>query len=225
MVLVSMNNSESLRITTDCEEILKTSQFKSRYFWEEKHGIYHAMNSALDQIQDDDIVWYLNPGDVLKDSRLLLDIMASFHDDSKIDFIYAQAQEIANTDPFKTFPGKNVEASVKNLCDGTFRISHQALLVRRSIMRQVHGFDTRYQIAADLNLEFQLLSNYKGKFVPGILINFDGSGISHKRIMRTLIESACVRYLGGHLSLNKSIHFLIRSILLKVKKRILRKES
>jgi glycosyltransferase involved in cell wall biosynthesis len=247
VVLVSMNNPESLQITLDslknlkypntilinvdssdnhaCEEILKYSQFENRYFWEEKQGIYHAMNSALDLVQGGDIIWFLNPGDVLNDSKLLQDIMVSFHDYPEVDFIYAQAQEIANSDPFKVFPGNNVEASVKNLCDGTFRISHQALLVRQSIMGQVHGFDTRYQIAADLKLEFQLLSNYKGRFVPGVLVHFDGGGISHNRILRTLFESACVRYLGGHLSFIRSIHFLVKSIFLKVKNRILRKVS
>jgi glycosyltransferase involved in cell wall biosynthesis len=247
VVLVSMNNSESLRITIDslqslkypniilinvdssddnaCKEVLQHSHFESKYFWEKKRGIYHAMNSALDNIQVEDVVWYLNPGDVLNDSKLLLDIMTNFRKDPQIDFIYAQAQEIANNDPFKIFPGNNVEASVKNLSDGTFRISHQALLVKSSIMRQVQGFDTRYQIAADLKLEFQLLSNYKGKFVPGILIDFDSGGISHKKIMRTLIESASVRYFGGHLSLNKSFLFLMKSVLLKVKHKALKKIS
>ena len=129
--------------------------------------------------------------------------------------MYAQAQEIANNDPFKVFPENNVEANVKNLCDGTFRISHQALLVRHSVISQVNGFDTRYQIAADLKLEFLLLSNYKGRFVPGILVDFDSGGISHNRILRTLFESACVRYLGGHLSLIRSIHFLINSVFQK----------
>jgi glycosyltransferase involved in cell wall biosynthesis len=247
VVLVSMNNSESLRITIDslknleypntilinvdssdnnaCKEVLQHSHFESKYFWEKKRGIYHAMNSALDSIQGEDIVWYLNPGDVLNDSKLLLDIMSHFRNDPKIDFIYAQAQEIGNIDKFKIFPRNNVEASVKNLSDGTFRISHQALLVKSSIITQVQGFDTRYQIAADLKLEFQLLANYKGRFAPGILIDFDSGGISHKKVMRTLIESACVRYLGGHLSLNKSFLFLIKSIFLKAKYKVLKKIS
>jgi glycosyltransferase involved in cell wall biosynthesis len=247
VVLVSMNNSESLRITIDslknleypntilinvdssdnnaCKEVLQHSHFENKYFWEKKRGIYHAMNSALDSIQGEDIVWYLNPGDVLNDSKLLLNIMSHFRNDPKIDFIYAQAQEIGNIDKFEIFPRNNVEASVKNLSDGTFRISHQALLVKNSIITQVQGFDTRYQIAADLKLEFQLLSNYKGKFVPGILINFDSGGISHKKIMRTLIESACVRYLGGYLSLNKSFLFLVKSVSLKVKYKVLKKTS
>jgi hypothetical protein len=183
------------------------------------------MNSALDSIEVEDVVWYLNPGDVLNDSKLLLDIMSHFRKDPQIDFIYAQAQEIANNDPFKIFPENNVEASVKNLSDGAFRLSHQALLVKGSIMRQVQGFDIRYQIAADLKLEFQLLSNYKGKFVPGILIGFDSGGISHKKIIRTLVESACVRYFGGHLSLNKSFLFLLKSVLLKVKYKVQKKIS
>ncbi len=247
VVLVSMNNSESLRITIDslkslkypniilinvdssdnnaCKEVLQDSHFESEYFWEKKRGIYHAMNSALDNIKLEDVVWYLNPGDVLHHPKLLLDIMTNFRKDPQIDFIYAQAQEITNNDPFKIFPGSNVEASVKNLSDGALRISHQALLVKGSIMRQVKGFDTRYQIAADLKLEFQLLSNYKGKFVPGILIDFDSGGISHKKIIRTLIESACVRYFGGYLSLNKSLLFLMKSVLLKVKYKVQKKIS
>ena len=247
VVLVSMNNSESLRITIDslknleypntilinvdssdnnaCKEVLQHSHFESKYFWEKKRGIYHAMNSALDNIQGEDIVWYLNPGDVLNKPELLISILTDFRKDSKLDFAYAQAQVIANTDPFEIFPGSNVEASVKNLSEGTFRISHQALLVRGSIMNQVQGFDTKYQIAADLKLEFQLLSNYKGRFVPGVLINFDSSGISHKKVMRTLIESAFVKYSGGYLSFNKAFLFLLKSILLKIMRKILMKVS
>ncbi len=247
VVLVSMNNSESLRITIDslknleypntilinvdssdnnaCKEVLQHSHFESKYFWEKKRGIYHAMNSALDNIQGEDIVWYLNPGDVLNKPELLINILTDFRKDSKLDFAYAQAQVIANTDPFEIFPGSNVEASVKNLSEGTFRISHQALLVRGSIMNQVQGFDTKYQIAADLKLEFQLLSNYKGRFVPGVLINFDSSGISHKKVVRTLIESAFVKYSGGYLSFNKAFLFLLKSILLKIMRKILMKVS
>jgi len=247
VVLVSMNNSESLRITIDslknleypntilinvdssdnnaCKEVLQHSHFESKYFWEKKRGIYHAMNSALDNIQGEDIVWYLNPGDVLNKPELLISILTDFRKDSKLDFAYAQAQVIANTDPFEIFPGSNVEANVKNLSEGTFRISHQALLVRGSIMKQVQGFDTKYQIAADLKLEFQLLSNYKGRFVPGVLINFDSSGISHKKVMRTLIESAFVKYSGGYLSFNKAFLFLLKSILLKIMRKILMKVS
>jgi hypothetical protein len=247
VVLVSLDNPESLKVTLDslgnlnypntilinidssynyaCKETFLASPMESQYFWEEKQGIYHAMNSALDLTQSEDIIWFLNPGDILNDPKLLLDIMRTFHKDSTIDFIYAQAQEIANNDPLKIFPDSNAMPSVTTLSDGTFRISHQALLVRSSIMKLVQGFDTRYKITADLKLEFQLLSNYKGKFIPGTLICFDSVGISHKRIMRTLIESACVRYFGGHLSLNKTLAFLIKSFSLKVKNRILNKES
>lgn len=236
IVMVSMNNVQDFRRSIESIEPLisnfdrvvivdssKNSEIENEskslsdlevnvvYQWEEPQGIYHAMNTGLNLCHDDSLVWFLNPGDVAKNPSLILELKNLIE---KSDSRWGYGQSSYDNDfsacP-RLFPDIN-DNSIYSLFDGELQISHQSMLVSKETLLELGGFETKFSIAADLDLQFKLIADFSPQFLPKHLIIVDTSGVSHNQQVRTLIESFIIRYRRNEFSKTKSIAWLLRSV-------------
>ena len=192
-VLIVDSSTDSL-VRNFCSQIQK---FRVKYIWEEKNGIYHAMNTGWKNCQSTDLVWYLNPGDFLHSGESLEKLARGIETSGAV---WGFAQAIPGGDQNSIFPPALAEITSMGLHKGILSISHQAILVQRKELQRLGGFNERYQIAADLDLEFKLLTSSTGYFEKSPLVDVDIHGLSHKKVVRTLYESAVVRRKNNILS-------------------------
>ena len=208
-VLIVDSSTDSL-VRNFCSQIQK---FRVKYIWEEKNGIYHAMNTGWKNCQSTDLVWYLNPGDFLLSEESLENLVRGIKTSGAV---WGFAQAISGGDQNSIFPPTSAEITSRGLHKGVLSMSHQAILVQRKELQRLGGFNERYQIAADLDLEFKLLRSTMGYFEKSPLVDVDIHGLSHKKVVRTLYESAVVRRKNNILSSWRATTWFITKISHKV---------
>lgn len=195
--------SERCRIiiidSSSTSEILKESNLmlgsgkNILYKWEEPRGIYHAMNTGILLADEGSLVWFLNPGDLVTDASRVLELIQGI-DGSESKWGYGLAcYDNSKQDKELLFP-KSVENSSSSLFFGELQISHQSMLVRKGVLLEFGLFNAKFQIAADLDLQFKLIAKYSPYVLSRHLIVVDTTGVSHSRQLRTLVESAKIRF-------------------------------
>ena len=214
-IVDSSNDSKVKNYSTQIPEL------KVRYVYEKKSGIYHAMNTGWKRCKNKDLIWFLNPGDVLISEESLKKLLHGI-ETSGAFWGFAQAVPALNRD--KIFPHHSADLTVRGLHLGDLSISHQAMLVYKHELHRIGGFNETYQIAADLDLEFKLLHDSIFYFERSALVAIDPNGFSHKNVFRTIYESALVRYRNKILSRHKTVEWfflkVITKVLIYIKKRI-----
>ena len=187
LIVVDSSSSNQIELTIEslnCEaEVI--------YKWQSAQGIYPAMNEAIRLSKDGNLLWFLNPGDVLKNHKVL-GILRSRIDKAGNDWGFAQA--IADYPLFaEPFPKTSDPISAVELLIGRLRISHQSMFISKESLQAIGNFDTSYKIAADFQMQYRLLSYSSPIFVDDLMIQFDTTGISHDRTMLTFFESTRIR--------------------------------
>jgi glycosyltransferase involved in cell wall biosynthesis len=241
IVMVSMNNSKDFRISIESIKKLLGSQCRVivvdssstteileesnrlidlgndiHYKWEDPQGIYHAMNTGLSLCKDDTLVWFLNPGDVVTDSSLILELIELItQNDSKWGYGLSSYDNDAQFPP-RLFP-KITKNTLESLFNGELQISHQSMLVLKEVLVTSGDFNTKFRIAADLDFQFKLLKCYSPAILPKHLIVVETSGVSHEQQIRTLVESFVIRWRRPEFSVFEKVSWLIRFVLRRVK--------
>ena len=241
IVMVSMNNLDDFRnsiesinklLSGQCRVIVVDSSSTTEileesnklidlgkcihYKWEDPQGIYHAMNTGVSLCRDGTLVWFLNPGDVVTNSSLILELIELItQSDSDWGYGLASYDNDAQFPP-RLFP-KIMENTVQSLFNGELQISHQSMLVRKEILVNTGRFNTRFRIAADLDFQFELLNSYSPAILAKHLIVVDTTGVSHERQIRTLFESFVIRWSRPEFSVFEKISWLMHSLLRRVK--------
>jgi hypothetical protein len=187
--LIVCDSSKDDRI----EEYLKTRGLFTHciYKWTRPEGIYPAMNSLLDEIEGQSFVWYLNPGDLLKDSQALLRLFFGVTGHN-LRWGFGQAKPIAS-DSQHAFPKHIFPAVYENVYTGNLQISHQSMIVRNDILLELGKFNPRYRIAADYDLQLKLSKSFEPFFLPVCMVEYSENGVSHKRRFRPYFESFLIR--------------------------------
>jgi GT2 family glycosyltransferase len=241
IVMVSMNNLKDFRVSIEsisnllpsqCRVIVVDSSSSTeileesnklielgndiRYKWEDPQGIYHAMNTGVILCKDDSLVWFLNPGDVVTDSSLILELIELItQSDSKWGYGLASYDNDVQFPP-RLFP-KNTENTVEALFNSELQISHQSMLVVKEALVDLEGFDTKFRIAADLDFQFKLLKCCTPAILSKHLLVVDTSGVSHEQQIRTLLESFLIRWGRPEFSVIEKFSWLMRFVLRRFK--------
>jgi len=240
IVMVSMNNLQDFRISIEsikellarqCRVIVVDSSSTTEileessklidlgndiyYKWEAPQGIYHAMNTGVSLCKADTLVWFLNPGDVVTDSSLILELIELItQSDSKWGYGLSSYDNDAQFPP-RLFP-KITENTVESLFNGELQISHQSMLVHKEVLVYSGEFNTKFRIAADLDFQFKILKCCSPAILPKHLIVVDSSGVSHEQQIRTLFESFVIRWRRPEFSVLEKISWLMRFVLRRV---------
>jgi len=186
------------------------------YEWETPQGIYHAMNTGINLCRDDTLVWFLNPGDVLTESSVILELIDLItQTDSNWGYGLASYDNDIQCPP-RLFP-RIMENTLQSLFNGDLQISHQSMLVRKEILTSFGNFHTRFRIAADLNFQFELLKFYSPAILGKHLIIVDTTGVSHYQQLRTFFESFVIRWSRPEFSVIQKIFWMMHSIVRRAK--------
>jgi glycosyltransferase involved in cell wall biosynthesis len=241
IVMVAMNNINDFRnsiesinqlLTGQCRVIVVDSSSTTEileesnklidlgkdihYKWEDPQGIYHAMNTGVDLCRDGTLVWFLNPGDVVTDSSLILELVELImQSDSNWGYGLASYDNDTQFSP-RLFP-KITENTVQSLFNGELQISHQSMLVRKETLVKLGSFKTKFRIAADLDFQFELLKSCSPAILNKHLIVVDTTGVSHDQQIRTLFESFAIRWIRPEFSVFQKISWLIHFFARRVK--------
>lgn len=238
IVLVSMNNVSDVRKTVksiltilgsdiqlividsssnkSIEQTIKSINCDAEiiYEWQEPQGIYPAMNAAISLSGDENLIWFLNPGDTLTDSRILSELRRKINKDRK-EWGFAQAVA-ENPKGAIPFPDSSDLISSFELLSGRLRISHQAMLISKNSLQNIGNFDVTFKIASDFQMQYRLLASSEPSFVESVLVQFDTAGISHDRLFLTFLESTRIRIRSGEIPLRTIFVISLRIVCRRV---------
>ncbi len=179
---------------------LMNSQDKS--ISEPDNGISDAFNKGF-LMTAGDYVTYLNSGDILIDKNYYNDAAVIFESDPTIDFIYADISFI------DSFAGKIHVRS--NQSFPSMPYLHPTLIVRRKTFQSVGMFDESFNVAMDLDFAYRLFkSGAKGHYIPRMVVQMDGRGVSSVKFSATYLENLKVVIKNKDLSL-RSLVFLFKN--------------
>ncbi len=215
--IIVVDSSSNKDISKFCQaEISK--HFKLKYIWEKPLGVYHAMNTALYEAKVNNYIWYLNPGDLLINSNVARELLTKMQNTNSI-WGYAQAQKKID-ESIEVFPKIDLAASLTNIARGNLSISHQSMLTSVCELRNLSGFDERYSIAADLKVQIELSRSFKSESVLTPLVEIDPHGMSHKKVMRTFLETTEIRFKTKTFSKLETISLGIKFLIYKTYRKL-----
>ena len=183
VVVVDSSNNEEISNYVSSKEY---SNLGIRYFWIEPKGVYQAMNFGLSLCEENSLVWFLNPGDVLVDFKALIKLLELLKINEK-DWGFCQA--IYDNSMESIFPLTADGINAFKILTGVIPVSHQAVLAKSSLLNNLGGFDLKYKIASDLDLLTRMAICTEPIFIDSVMVRIDTSGISHTKIARLFLET------------------------------------
>jgi GT2 family glycosyltransferase len=219
VITVTFNNYDELCSTTESlfglhvESVIinggncsKTRQLLEKYdgisVSEKDKGISDAFNKGFLK-GSGDYVTYLNSGDILIDKTYYNEAVVIFDSDPTIDYIYADISFI------DSFAGKIHVRS--NQSFPSMPYLHPTLIVRRKTFSSIGMFDESFKVAMDLDFAYRLFkSGAKGHYVPRMVVQMDGRGVSSVKFAATYLENLKVVIKNKDLSF-RSMAFLFKN--------------
>lgn len=160
-----------------------------RIFSETDKGPYDAMNKGL-QLFDGQAVGILNAGDTFHDDAVLEQIASGLED---ADIVYADVRMVLDQINKKVIRAWRAGPFNSRLFQLGWMPPHPTFYARRSVIAQIEAFDTRYRVAADYDfmLRAMVLHDFRIRYIPEILIDFEVGGMSQnwRAMLRTQFES------------------------------------
>jgi glycosyltransferase len=170
-----------------------------RVFSEKDKGVYDAMNKGF-HLFEGDAVGFLNSDDTFHDSRVLSDIAAALQD---ADIAYGDLHMVTD---------HRTKRVVRSWRGGTFNRHsfqlgwvppHPTFYMRKEVAQKVGDYDLSYVTTADYDYMLRALSlnDFKARYIPRVLVDFQIGGISTKGWRVTLRGNLeCLRSRREHLN-------------------------
>jgi glycosyltransferase len=170
-----------------------------RVFSEKDKGVYDAMNKGF-HLFDGDAVGFLNSDDTFHDSRVLSDIAAALQD---ADIAYGDLHMVTD---------HRTKRVVRSWRAGTFNRHsfqlgwvppHPTFYMRKEVAQKVGDYDLSYVTTADYDymLRALALNDFKARYIPRVLVDFQIGGISTRGWRVTLRGNLeCLRSRREHLN-------------------------
>lgn len=147
-----------------------------RVFSEKDKGVYDAMNKGF-HLFEGDAVGFLNSDDTFHDSRALSDISAALQD---ADIAYGDLHMVTD---------HRTKRVVRSWRGGTFNRHsfqlgwvppHPTFYMRKEVAQKVGDYDLSYVTTADYDymLRALALNDFKARYIPRVLVDFQIGGIS-----------------------------------------------
>ena len=189
--MVRFNISSSTAKSTDrtLDIIGKYEHYIDRLVSEPDHGIYDAMNKAID-LATGQWINFMNCGDSFYNKNVIHSIFSK--NTSNHDVIYGDTRFIYDDGTKRIFRAKNLN----DFWQGQ-RFYHQSAFVRTALAKR-QKFSMNYKIAADFNFLLHLYQSHHSFFDAKIIIaNMATGGQSYKQ--RVLAFQDCRRSARKHI--------------------------
>ena len=149
---------------------------KSVVHWVEPEGIYAAMNQGV-QISSGEYIYFANAGDTFA----LPTVLASIHEvitQQAPDWLMGPIEIREQSGRIVTSPQWDFVAEQSRLFARGLFAPHQGTFVRTSVLRNLGGFDTTFEIAADYALFLRLTQLSDPAVVDFPIARFSEGGAS-----------------------------------------------
>ena len=172
--------------TVDLIECYANDSVPIRYLTMRDEGIYDAMNRGM-FLAKGKYVTYLNSDDFYHKSDGLA-ISFKKLEDTKCDYSFAPVSTMGHS--WLGNPQLHPWYYIENACFRSI-FSHQTMLVNRTLMNEMNGFDLTYRSAADYDFVLRLiLSQKRGCFVDYCFVSYRMTGLSSTNIEQSQKETA-----------------------------------
>ncbi len=170
-----------------------------RVFSEKDRGVYDAMNKGF-RLYQGDAVGFLNSDDTFHDRNVLSDIAAAMQDS---DIVYGDLNMVTD---------HRTKTVTRSWRGGLFKPysfqlgwmpPHPTFYMRREVAQKVGDYDLSYITTADYDYMMRALAlnNFRVRYIPRVLADFQIGGISTKGwgvVYRASLE--CLRARREHLN-------------------------
>jgi glycosyltransferase involved in cell wall biosynthesis len=167
------------------------SQFNCQVIQANDNGPYAAMNRALEILDQDDYVWFMNAGDLFGTRDSIKNVKAAISD-TEFNWAYGSFSVIEACGVLREIPHQS-SYSIQNHAYGRTPICHQAVITRVRALRAVGDFDVRFPIAADYRALLLLGQKSRPYIFEEVLAQYRAGGVSDRTIYRNLIEQKRIR--------------------------------
>jgi glycosyltransferase involved in cell wall biosynthesis len=209
IAIIVIDSSINSNIEIICEEFKR--YFNINYFYAAPRGVYNAMNVAIDKSNDDSYIWFLNPGDVLVNSKVTF-ILINKINESGFEWGFAQAQN--DMPQHKViYPVTIGDFLAKDIALGVTQVSHQSIITKTSTLKRLGKFDEKFVIASDLKLILKL-ADLEFSYMKEIFVRIDLEGLSNQRPITTILESNYIVYVAGFRGRFKTLMNVVKSLLI-----------
>jgi len=191
--------------------IEKYENYIDRLVSEPDHGIYDAMNKAID-LATGQWINFMNCGDSFHYKDVIRSIFSK--NTSNHDVIYGDTRFVYNDGTTRIFRAKNLNDFWQGI-----RFYHQSVFVRTTLAKR-QKFSMNYKIVADFNFLFHLYQSHHSFFDTKIVIaNMATGGLSYNQ--RVLAFQECIRIARKHVkSPSQKLKFECHYFLLILKTRL-----
>lgn len=171
-IIIDGNSSDST-----LSRINNYQDFISKIISEKDKGIYDAMNKGL-ALSSGDIVYFLNSGDYLFDSKIIEKIMKYFSNNPNIEILYGDVIDYTESDTI--FKVSYRDSLIKFFSRGS--VCHQGIFAKREIFKRYSSFDCKLKIFADYDwLLRNILKKTNIKYYSHPICFFQFEGLSRNQ--------------------------------------------
>lgn len=204
---IQQDKIESVVINgSNCEKTIQflRSNHQIRSLSEKDKGISDAFNKGI-KLSSGEFITFLNSGDKLIDPAYYADALSYLEVNPGVDFVYADIRFI---DQFASAIHVKSNKPLPHM-----PYLHPTLIVRRETMLKIGPFDLDLKIAMDLDLVYRLIkSGAKGHYIPRMVVEMDGSGVSSKNFTRAYLEVMKVALKNRDFSLRSFNFFIVNGV-------------
>lgn len=152
-------------------------------------GVYDAMNRGCYAARGE-WLWFLNAGDSAACELPSFGLVSELARVDE-DWVVASARLVEDGRASRIKGSGLFDHSL--LRNGKYMPCHQAVLVRRTALAALSGFDVRYQIAADFHMILRLMQNGRPHLWEQVIVDFEVGGMSTTRWRRLAVEAFAAR--------------------------------
>ena len=152
-------------------------------------GIYDALNKGL-ALASGDAIGILHSDDMLADADVLADVAATFAR-TGADAVYGDLDYVANDNSGRIIRHWRAGPYSRARLKRGWMPPHPALFVRRHVIEEHGGYDTRLRIAADYDaiLRWFGTGQISAAYLPRVLVHMRTGGESNRSLGRILTKS------------------------------------
>ena len=156
---------------------------------EPDHGIYDALNKGLARASGD-AIGILHSDDMLADANVLADVAATFAS-THADAVYGDLDYVANDDSGRIIRHWRAGPYNRARLRRGWMPPHPALFVRRHVIEQHGGYNTKLRIAADYDaiLRWFGTGHISAAWLPRVLVRMRTGGVSNRSLTHILTKT------------------------------------
>lgn len=170
-------------------------------------GIYDAMNKGIDLTEGEWTI-FMNSGDTFADSKVMERVI--HHLNPGIDVLYG--------DCVLKYPGFNIlrKASVLKVLWKGMITTHQSFIIKTTLLKE-NKFNLDYKLGADFEQVYNLYKQgITFKYVPIVISAVDTTGVSNRKMSKSLCEHYQILRNNDKLSIGKHFYYFFNFLYLKI---------